>query len=203
MVFVEVRNGKDIKWHGGCGGTLISRNHVLTAAHCIFCKEEILGFVVYRCPSHCSGYLVGLGMHYKKDEGIRKRVSKISHPEDYDEKRSLANDFALFTLASPVELNDNIRPACLPTSSMNHDFLVGKTLTVSGWGKGSNEILHRAQYPGIRNDLCQALLNKNHAESCEHNNIEFTITNSHLCAGIPYPNIKSHSTGDSGGKLNY
>ena len=141
-------------------------------------------------------------MHYKKDEGIRKRVSKISYPEDYDFIKHV-NDFALLTLASPVELNDNIRTACLPTKSMNHDFLVGKTLTVSGWGKGSNGVLHRAQYPGIRNDLCQALLNQDHADSCKHNDIEFIITKSHLCAGIPYPNIKSHSSGDSGGKLKY
>ena len=137
-------------------------------------------------------------MHYEKGDGIRKRVSKISFPEDVNDGRNF-NDFVLFTLASPVQLNDNIRPACLPTISMNHDFLVGKTLTVSGWGKGSNGILHRAQYPGIRNDLCQILVNNYHAESCM-NDAEFTITNSQLCAGIPYPNIKSHSSGDSGGK---
>ncbi|KAL0162659.1 hypothetical protein M9458_042055, partial [Cirrhinus mrigala] len=48
------------------------------------------------------------------------------------------NDIALMELDNPVTLSHSIWPICLPETT--HDFPVGKSVWITGWGKLREEV---------------------------------------------------------------
>ena len=82
--------------------------------------------------------------------------------------------------------------ACLPTPNLGGDFLAGKKMTVSGWGKTSDagrlsKVLRKVDVPGITNGQCKALYGR--------------ITESMLCAGDVGNGGIDACRGDSGGNF--
>merc|ERR1719431_1220598 len=99
-----------------CGGTLISSQEVLTAAHC----GTNIGWVV-------------LGEHDVNTADGEQKVevcSTIRHP-NYN-SNSVDNDFAILRLCSPVSFSRDIATACLPSSASNNYDNV--EAIASGWG---------------------------------------------------------------------
>ncbi|XP_059044882.1 limulus clotting factor C-like [Achroia grisella] len=188
----------DWPWHGAiyrleqssvkyiCGGTLISKTFVLTAAHCTTING---GPVVPEIMSIIFGKykLIGGDIAIQEREIYRNIVHKEYNP------RRLDNDIALLQLKSEVIYDDYVQPACLwhvnnykkiPAGSMKG--------TVVGWGFNHNNTL--------ASTLHQVVLPKISESSCVKSNIDFfgkILNDRKFCAG--YRNGTSACNGDSGG----
>jgi hypothetical protein len=110
-----------------CGGVLLTRQHVLTAAHCM---EDFKGV---------NDINILAGIHYTNDK--RNPVSALTidmHPQ-YDPE-TFANDVAVITLTTPLPENDpRIGTICLPPDDHS-----GKSYppmkssgVATGWGSTS------------------------------------------------------------------
>ncbi|GJQ66612.1 hypothetical protein Trydic_g4584 [Trypoxylus dichotomus] len=131
-----------------CGGSLISANFVLTAAHCL---------------DGATAVQVRLGAHEinSNTEPTQVRIEGarwIQHPE-WDVSL-IRNDVALIQLAEPAPISEVIRPVTLPTISQGSNTFAGLSGRISGWGLDSDSataispILRQVTTNVIANLLC-------------------------------------------------
>ncbi|XP_027237488.2 CLIP domain-containing serine protease HP8-like isoform X2 [Penaeus vannamei] len=160
-----------------CGGTLINRRHVLTAAQCLV------------LPNSENPKYARLGEYDLNVEDDAKYI-ELGFARFEEAGFDLNRDIAVITLDSDVEFNDFIRPACLPFNYEDADF-VNQHLAVVGYGRTSGGRSSRVPVAAVVPVVDLATCKQKYLNSKR-------ITNAVICAGE-----NEACVGDGGSPLNY
>ncbi|KAG0409773.1 hypothetical protein HPB47_013128 [Ixodes persulcatus] len=168
-----------------CGGSIINKQHVMTAAHC----------VDGRTPAE---FIVVVGdQNIQVQDPTEEKIGITMHPQYNSE--TITYDYAILKLNKTLDFNGqekHLMPICLPTLYQNFD---GQTCTASGWGltkdrsqggNTTNPDLLKVDLPIVPYDEC----------SRDYKGINQIDRNTMICAGLKEGG-KATCQGDSGGPL--
>jgi len=108
-----------------CGGTLVDKQNVVTAAHCISGQSD-----------NANDFLVRVGAHNMARQGYYAgtvyTVSSIFVHENYV-SAEYGYDIAIVRLTYPVDLSDTVNVICLPPAS-NFNVRIYSPVVITGFG---------------------------------------------------------------------
>uniref|UniRef100_A0A182N384 Peptidase S1 domain-containing protein n=1 Tax=Anopheles dirus TaxID=7168 RepID=A0A182N384_9DIPT len=194
----QVQNGK-WPWHASishkreaffelvCGGSIIDKRTVLTAAHCLFEDRALIS------PARVLVHVGRTHLHIV-DSRSRSYIPDqlILHPGYRQD--DVQDDIALVRLGTEIQMSEYIQPVCLWPIGFDHEHVTRKLGSVLGFGlyneSRMSDSLLEAQVPVV--DLVECL---------ESNRPSFgpSISSRMLCAGAR--NRVGPCNGDSGGGL--
>ncbi|XP_058820456.1 uncharacterized protein LOC131682759 [Topomyia yanbarensis] len=190
-------------WHAGlfhrmnraspsyaCGGTILSKNYVITAAHCTYPESRVR-------PLLASEILVrtGIANIQQLEHSLQQfSVAEIVRHDEYNTD-TLDSDIALLKLAGELEFTDYVKRICYWQGGDGEELIIGKEGVIAGWGKDENEalpdMLQHAVMPIVSRKACR--------DSDPGHYTRFLYDRKTFCAG--YRNGTSAGPGDSGGGL--
>lgn len=163
-----------------CGGSIISAQYLLTAAHCSENAKSItvvLGAQNIRAKEKEQVVLVVPAANIKVHTGYNPST--------------IRNDISVLKLPKKVTFNNRIQPVQLPSKLDAQNSFAGVQATTSGWGKP------RDSATSISEELRYVQTEIISQQSCK--NIFYIIQASNICASGK--GGKSSCSGDSGGPL--
>ncbi|XP_011873945.1 PREDICTED: chymotrypsin-1-like [Vollenhovia emeryi] len=160
-----------------CGGSIITKRYILTAAHCL---------MQFNNPDDLKDVTVHAGTNLLSEAGyVYKPEAAILHP-DFN-LLLIRNDIGLLRLKTDIEFNKLVQP--IPFAKAN-SVLVGDPCFLTGWGT--------LKFLGKVPDKLQKLNLKVYSQiKCKLT--FFNVVSSHICAFSQYGQGACH--GDSGSAL--
>ncbi|KAM3962190.1 vitellin-degrading protease [Aphomia sociella] len=161
-----------------CGGTIISKDIIVTAAHCMMAPNP-------------NDYEVRVGSSLSSEGGDIYPVGDfVSHPGFSYSK--MDNDIALIWLSRPIEFNENA--TSIDMFENGEEIEDGELTVVTGWGNieeggGHPKTLQKVLVPKINSQKCYRAYAP-----------QYTVTARMICAGYPEGG-KDACQGDSGGPM--
>lgn len=189
-----------------CGSTLINRQWILTASHCVDSdtEDEMKKKVKMIC-----GQKNLLNALKKNGQRAMLNISRVIKHKDYDVPAGTTNnDIALIKLAEPIpDFTDDIHPACLPTRPVHTG---GDTRNkqnnrrvcfVGGYGHLQSNQQATENGPQIgagSDDARQVDVEVYTLDECKRKMAGYYISDKMICAGFDMGG-KDSCQGDSGG----
>lgn len=155
-----------------CGGALIHRQAVLTAAHCVKGKQpQELKIRAGEWDTQTKNEV------YPHQD---RNVERVIIHENFH-SGALYNDYAILILTTPIEYEQNVDVVCLAETGVNFD---ESRCFASGWGKDIfgkegryQVILKKVELPIVRHDTCQNVMRTTRLGKY------FVLDRSFICAG--------------------
>ncbi|XP_045507274.1 trypsin, alkaline C-like [Colias croceus] len=177
-----------------CGGTLLTRRHVMSSAHCFVTSSGQL--------ASASLFSVRVGSTYQSTGGSLHSVSQIRVHERYNNPLR-DNDIAVMSLSSAVTLSASVALAFIPEQGATVPD--SSNVVTVGWGRTSTVVEGSSAY------LNEVTVRKVNLQTCASRylmlqNISgdpYPVTNNMICAGLLDVGGKDACQGDSGGPLIY
>ncbi|XP_045468783.1 serine protease snake-like [Harmonia axyridis] len=176
------KNGSD-EYNWACGGSLISKFFILTAAHCTDNPDIGVPALIL---------LGSTSIHYQKNTQLRNVKKTIKYPT----RKGYYNDIALIRMDRPVVFDSYVRPACLNTcEKCQFDKVVATGYGVEDYtSTNMSEHLLKTHLEIYPNENCSNI----HGQTIKRI-LPQGVLKSQLCAGSTERNDTCH--GDSGGPL--
>jgi secreted trypsin-like serine protease len=148
-----------------CGGSILNKDFIITAAHCTFDIDR-------------NSLTVRLGSDFRRFQGVVIGVSSVTEHPNYNSDTG-DYDFSLIKLRTPISNFPNSKMMPIALASVRTDAYPGNVAFVSGWGQLSetsgrlSTYLQTAAVPIVAYDDCKRFYaNENFTERM-------------LCAGFP------------------